>query len=375
MPHDRLRRQIAWEAARLIHLRHESQYRLARSRAARRLGAASRAPVDLPSQREIRGCLRQLERHAPSPAELQHLCKQRLATVRILRELRFGPAYLVGNCLQTPSGRRGISLHLFCDHAPEVIEQLRACNLKPTTSELSWSSAGRTWQLTRVAIAGEVPASLTIFPLVLAGRQFRHRTSGQRLERLGLAELERLVADEYPSLLDQSPAVGQELNASSHRLQFGDRFRLYRSLLEPLERIRQNFRVPPNGDLLYHSLHVFELVRDQQPYDEELLSAALLHDVGKAIDPRNPIPATIESLEGVLTPRMRWLLEHQAEAQALESGTLGHRSRKRLEASEDYHDLVLLGRCERLGRKPGADVPNLDDALDYLRDLSQACEG
>ena len=45
--------------------------------------------------------------------------------------------------------------------------------------------------------------------------------------------------------------------------------------------------IHPEGDALYHSLQVFHLAREARPYDEEFLLAALLHDVGKAVDPQD----------------------------------------------------------------------------------------
>ena len=51
--------------------------------------------------------------------------------------------------------------------------------------------------------------------------------------------------------------------------------------------------------------------------------------------------------------------------------TIGHRAHLRLKESPDYEDLLLLGVCDRKGRVCGAVVPEVDDALDEIRDLAR----
>jgi hypothetical protein len=152
-----------------------------------------------------------------------------------------------------------------------------------------------------------------------------------------------------------------------------DRFRVYQMLLAPLEAVKQNPKYHPEGDALYHSLQVFELARAELPYDEEFQLAALLHDVGKAIEPRESVAAGLEALSGHITPRTAWLIEHQPHAEALRDGTLGARSRRRLEANESFHDLMLLHDCERRGHASGVSVPELEEALEHVRELATLC--
>lgn len=130
----------------------------------------------------------------------------------------------------------------------------------------------------------------------------------------------------------------------------------------------------PEGDVLYHSLQVFQLAREELPYDEEFLLSALLHDVGKGIDPKEHVVAALEALGNTVTPRTAWLIEHHVEAIGLQEGKLGVRSRRRLEASEDFYDLMLLADCDRKGRVRGVMVPDVVDALEYVRGLDDAWE-
>jgi len=163
-------------------------------------------------------------------------------------------------------------------------------------------------------------------------------------------------------------SLDEEIEEAEERV---DRFQVYRALLLPLETVKQSREYHPEGDALYHSLQVYELARDELPYDEEFILAALLHDVGKAIDPHNHVPAGLEALAEFITPRTAWLIEHHMEAHALFDGTLGARARRRLEESPDFDELVLLSRCDRAGRVPGAQVSDVDDALDHVRELSR----
>ncbi len=147
------------------------------------------------------------------------------------------------------------------------------------------------------------------------------------------------------------------------------RFHVFHSLLSPLDCVQQHRKRHPEGDMLYHSLQVFELVCDQLPYDEEALLAALLHDVGRGIDPQNHIEAALNALSGLISERTAWLLENHILARGIVNGTIGARARRRLVACEWFDELEVLARADLDGRQPGARVRELDEALDYIRTI------
>ena len=145
-----------------------------------------------------------------------------------------------------------------------------------------------------------------------------------------------------------------------------DRYALYAMRLNPLEAVKQNVKYHPEGDALFHSLQVFELARHARPYDEEFLLAALLHDVGKAIDPHDHVATGVEALRGAVPPRTLLLVEHHMDLLYAKPG-----DPPPVADADLLEDLKLLRDCDNAGRVPGAEVGTVAEALDYLRGLER----
>jgi hypothetical protein len=82
----------------------------------------------------------------------------------------------------------------------------------------------------------------------------------------------------------------------------------------------------------------------------------------------------LQALEGSVTERTAWLIDHHMDAQAYKDGTLGARARVRLQNSEWFEDLMLLNQLDRRGRMRGAVVCEPEEALEYIRELDQQNE-
>ncbi len=149
-----------------------------------------------------------------------------------------------------------------------------------------------------------------------------------------------------------------------------DRFEHYLALLVPLDRVMQSTDTHPEGDVLYHCLQVFELTCESHPWDEELLTAALLHDVGKGIDPRDSHAASLTALSGFITERTPWLIDNLPSVHRIFEGTLGIRAKRRLMSDESWPELDVLASHDRDGRVPGRFVRQPEDAIEFLRSLA-----
>ncbi len=364
MANDKLRRQITYEAARMMYVRQESEYYRAKMKAARRICQGWVKPADLPSNREIRDEIQALARMHEGHSRTANLREMRVEALRIMKLLCAFRPRLIGSTM-TGHVRQGsdIDIHVFSDSLEAVTGALDAEGFVYDVERKEVRKHGEERVFTHVHIQDRFPIEITVYAANLAHYVFKSSITGKSIERASIAELEEFLAGEYPDLV-----LADALAEAESRV---DRFHIYQMLLLPLETVKQDPRWHPEGDALYHSLQVFELAREALPYDEEFQTAALLHDVGKAIDPRDHVAAALESLEGYITERTAWLIEHHMEAGALRDGTLGARARRRLEAHEDFDDLMLLCECDRGGRQRGAQVPDVEEALEHLRELSQ----
>ena len=183
-------------------------------------------------------------------------------------------------------------------------------------------------------------------------------------------------ADRLPSPAEVRDEVHRAIDpaAAAARLT-GDRFDRIAAVVGVLATVRQDPARHPEGDVLEHSLQVFDLVRAEKPYDEELLTAALVHDVGRAIDRNDPVPAALAAVAGLVTPRTAWLVEALPVAAAYRDGTLGQRARQRLAAHPDFLDALLLAEADRKARVRGYDAPSLEEAIAVLRGLESDGDG
>lgn len=214
----------------------------------------------------------------------------------------------------------------------------------------------------------------------IAGEAARGVTAGSDTRRAVFRAARRMARDWVPE--DQLPddahvrdEVHRRLDATGSLARLGgDSFDAVAACVAVLAAVRRNPARPGEGDLLDHTLEVFAHVHRERPFDEELLTAALVHDVGMAVDRRAPVAATLEAIGDLVTPRTRWLVETLPVARAYADNTLGHRARKRLEAHPDFLDALLLAEADR-GGGSGDPPPSLEQAVAVLRALDRAAAG
>ena len=143
---------------------------------------------------------------------------------------------------------------------------------------------------------------------------------------------------------------------------------MYQELLElllALDGVRQDPRWHPEGSALYHSLQAFDLAR-RETNDRGLWAAALLHDVGKAVSSPDHDEVGADLLEGLVAPRVVWLVRHHLDLLRIPAPT-----KRRLRGTAALADLQRLRRWDVGGRSPTASVMAPEAALAILLDGDQ----
>ena len=366
MSQNKLRQRITFEAARLMYTRQESEYYRAKMKAARKICRGWVKPAFLPSNAEIRDEIQRFAYMYEGDARFDNLREMRLVALRIMRLLRDFKPKLIGSTL-TGHVRRGsdIDIHLFSSSLDAIVGNLEREGLVFDVEHKQVRKHGEERTFTHFHVQDTYPVELTCYAADKSHYVFKSSITGKPIERASLADLEALLMQEHPDL-DLETALASAAEAL-------DRFQVYRMLLIPLEQVEQPRQYHPEGDALYHSLQVFELARDEFPYDEEFLLAALLHDIGKAIDPRDHVAAGLDALQDAITERTGWLIANHMLTHRILDGTIGSRAHRRLQQHPDYEALISLGECDRAGRIAGVWAPDLDEALDHIREVARMC--
>jgi hypothetical protein len=364
----KLRQAIALEAARLMYERVETEYYTAKRKAARRLCRRSVKPEDLPSNAEIRDQIQLFARIHEGDRRTQHLKEMRFQALRLMRLLRAFRPRLIGSVM-TGHVRKGsdIDIHVFSDNPTLITTTLENEGFQFDVERKQIVKHDEARIFTHIHVYDRFNCELTVYAEDKAHYVFRSSVTGKAIERASIRELEELLTKEYPEL-----DLEDELASAETTI---DPYQVYRMLLLPLENVQQSPRYHPEGDVLYHSLQVFELAREHRPNDEEFLLAALLHDIGKGIDPADHVGAALSALDGLITDRTRFFIEHHMHAHDLRANSLSPKLRQFLEASPDFEDLMLLRELDDKGRVPGAMVGSADEALEFLKELERTNQG
>jgi len=126
--------------------------------------------------------------------------------------------------------------------------------------------------------------------------------------------------------------------------------------LEACANVKQHPVWHPEGSVLAHSMQIFKWACRESD-DHDLVVAALLHDVGKAVNPLGHAEIGVEILGDTISEKTAWLIRNHMRFWDFVEGNM-----KRLKKVHELRDhmwlpeLVMLARWDKLGRNPNTIV-------------------
>src|SRR6516164_4045400 len=235
MANEKLRHAIAFEAARLMYQRVESEYYTAKRKAAKRLCRHSLKPEDLPSNAEIRAQIQLFARLHEGDRRTENLRAMRLEALRMMHLLRPFRPRLIGSVM-TGHIRKGsdIDLHVFCDSPGLITDLLGNEGYQFELERKQVVKHGETRVFTHIHVYDRYNFELTVYPEDKAHYVFRSSITGKAIERASIRELGEFLEREYPGI-----RLEEEVQETA---EMPDPWPLFRMLLLPLEEVKQSPR-------------------------------------------------------------------------------------------------------------------------------------
>ena len=193
MSNSKLRRQIAWQAAKLMYEREESEYYRAKMKAARKIQKGWVKPADLPSNAEIRDEIQKLAILFEGEERKANLKEMRLAALWIMQHLEKYRPRIIGSVL-TGHVRQGsdIDIHVFSNSVQAVASLLEYLNLPFEIESKRVRKDGEETTYRHIHVRDNFNFELTVYPENKASYVFKSSITGKAIERASIAQFEQL---------------------------------------------------------------------------------------------------------------------------------------------------------------------------------------
>jgi len=191
----RTRREIAAEAARIMVTQSQSNFRIAKQKAAQRLGIKSRAM--LPRNVEVEAALKDYQGFYGGKQHIKSIQAMRTVAARVMRALESFRPRLVGQVLEgTADKYTRISLHVFCDPTDKVTIYLleHGLNFQSEQRMIHWRDGSFRQVPLLVTHAENLEIELALFSAMDLRQAPVSAVDGRPLKRASLSEVECLLA-------------------------------------------------------------------------------------------------------------------------------------------------------------------------------------
>jgi len=189
-----VRRIVAAEAARIMATQAQCNYRVAKQKAAERLGINTR--MALPSNVEVEVALRAYQGLYGGQQHVQHLRKMRKAALRVMRSLDSFYPRLVGPVLEGTADKHArVSLHVFSDPPDAVAIHLldKGLDFKNEQRKIRWHDGSYRQVPLLVTNTEDTEVELSLFNCVDLRQAPPSPIDGRPQKRASLAEVESLL--------------------------------------------------------------------------------------------------------------------------------------------------------------------------------------